>query len=67
MKIQGLNFKKGDTFQLGDDSSVYTFIEVVNNEKYDFQELKAQNEFESISSFRIDNMIELGLNISKIY
>jgi hypothetical protein len=67
MKIQGLNFKKGDTFQLGDDSSVYTFIEVFNNEKYNFQELKAQNEFESISYFRIDNMIELGLNISKIY
>jgi Golgi nucleoside diphosphatase len=67
MTIQGLNLKKGDKFQVGDDSSVYTFINVTTNEKYGFEELNAENEFDSISSFRIDNMVELGLTISKVY
>jgi hypothetical protein len=67
MKIQGLNFKKGDKFKVGDDSSVYTFVNITTNEKYGFQELNAENEFDSISSFRIDNMVELGLTISKVY
>ena len=44
MTIQGLDFKKGDKFQVGDDSSVYTFINVTTNEKYGFQELNAENE-----------------------
>jgi len=66
MEIQGLKFKKGDTFQVCDDSSVYTFIGVTTNERYGFKELNADNEFGGISSFRVDNMIELGLNISKI-
>lgn len=64
-KIQGLNFKKGDKFQVGSDSSVYTFINVTTNQKYGFNELNAENEFDSISSFRIDNMLEHGLKISK--
>jgi hypothetical protein len=67
MKIQGLNFKKGDKFQVGEDSSVYTFINVTTNKRYGFQELNCGNEFDSVSSFRIDNMLELGLNITKIY
>jgi len=67
MTIQGLNFKKGDKFQVGNDSSVYTFIDVTTNEKYGFQELNAENEFDSTSSFRIDNMEDLGLSISKFY
>jgi hypothetical protein len=67
MTIQGLNFKKGDKFQVGGDSSIYTFINVTTNKKYGFQELNAENEFDSISSFRIDNMVELGLNIYKVY
>ena len=67
MKIQGLNFKKGDKFKVGDDLSVYNFINVTTNEKYGFQELNAENEFDSISSFRINNMLELGLIISKVY
>ena len=49
MTIQGLNFKKGDKFQVGNDSSVYTFIDVTTNEKYGFQELNAENEFDSTS------------------
>jgi len=67
MKIQGLNFKKGDKFQIGDDGSVYTFIDVTTNKKYGFQELNAENEFDSISYFRINNMLELGLIISKVF
>lgn len=66
MIIQGLNFKKGDKFQVGQDSSVYTFINVTNNSR-GFQELNCGNEFDSVSSFRIDNMLELGLNVTKIY
>jgi len=65
MTIQGLSFKKGDKFQVGEDSSVYTFIDVTTNERYGFQELNAENEFDSISSFRIDNMVQLGLIIVK--
>ena len=67
MTIQGINFKKGNKFQVGEDSSIYTFVNVTTNEKYGFQELNAENEFDSISSFRIDNMLELGLNITKFY
>ena len=67
MKIQGLDFKKGNKFKIGNDSSVYTYISVTTNKKYGFQELNAENEFDSISLFRIDNMLELGLNISKVY
>ena len=68
MIIQGLSFKKGDKFQVGEDESVYTFINVTTNERYGFQELNAKNEFcgSSISSFRIDNMVELGLIIFKL-
>jgi len=67
MIIQGLSFKKGDKFQVGEDGSVYTFIDVTTNERYGFQELNAENEFDSnsISSFRIDNMVQLGLIIVK--
>ena len=64
MKTQGLNLIKGDKFQVGEDSSIYTFVNVTNNPR-GFQELNAKNEFDSVSSFRIDNMIELGLNITK--
>ena len=65
MKIQGLNFIKGDKFKIGADSSIYTFINVTDNVR-GFKNLNAENEFDSISSFRIDNMIQLGLNIIKI-
>ena len=65
MKIQGLNFIKGDKFKIGADSSIYTFINVTDNVR-GFKDLNAENEFDSISSFRIDNMIQLGLNIIKI-
>ena len=65
MKIQGLNFIKGDKFKVGADSSIYTFINVTDNVR-GFKDLNAENEFDSISSFRIDNMIQLGLNIIKI-
>jgi len=65
MKIQGLNFIKGDKFKVGTDSSVYTFINVTDNVR-GFQNLNADNEFDSVSSFRIDNMVQLGLNITKI-
>jgi hypothetical protein len=67
MTIQGLSFKKGDKFQVGEDTSVYTFIDVTTNQRYGFQELNAENEFEfdSVSSFRIDNMVQLGLIIVK--
>ena len=65
MKIQGLNFIKGDNFKVGTDSSVYTFINITDNIR-GFQDLNADNEFDSVSSFRIDNMVQLGLNITKI-
>lgn len=65
MKIQGLNFIKGDKFKVGADSSIYTFINVTDNVR-GFKDLNAENEFDSISSFRVDNMIQLGLNIIKI-
>lgn len=65
MKIQGLNFIKGDKFKVGTDSSVYTFINVTDNVR-GFQDLNAYNEFDGVSSFRIDNMVQLGLNIIKI-
>ena len=66
MTIQGLNLKKGEKFQVGNDSSIYTFLNITKNDKYNFYELNADNEFDSTSSFRIDNMMELGLNITKI-
>ena len=65
MEIQGLNFIKGDKFKVGTDSSVYTFINVTDNVR-GFQDLNADNEFDSVSSFRINNMVQLGLNITKI-
>ena len=65
MKIQGLNFIKGDKFKVGTDSSVYTFINITDNVR-GFQDLNADNEFDSVSSFRINNMVQLGLNITKI-
>jgi len=43
MKIQGLILDIGDRFQLGDDSSVYTFRSVVHNERFNFQELVCGN------------------------
>ena len=66
MKIQGLTFREGDQFQVGEDSSVYTFINVTVNERYGFEELNAGNEFGGTSSFRINNMESHGLFISKI-
>ena len=65
--IQGQNFYEGDKFTVGDDSSIYTFINITKNERYGFQELNAENEFGSVSSFRIDNMVEHGLIISRVF
>jgi len=73
-KIQGLNFKEGDKFQVGEDTSIYTFIKVAKHPKYGFNQLICKNDhgwgkgeggFDS--SFRIDMMIEHRLNITKIY
>ena len=67
MKVQGIIFNAGDKFQLGDDSSVYTFINTTMNKKYGFEELVASNEFGGTSEFRIDNMESLGLFITKVF
>tara|TARA_B110000285_G_scaffold206922_1_gene245863 strand:- start:46 stop:246 length:201 start_codon:yes stop_codon:yes gene_type:complete len=66
MKIQGLILDIGDRFQLGDDSSVYTFRAVVHNERFNFQELICGNEFGGESAFRIDTMFSEQLDITKL-
>ena len=65
MKIQGITLQKGDKFQVGEDSSIYTFIDVSEN-KRGFIELNCENEFDSISSFRIDTMQVNGLYIKLV-
>ena len=67
MTIQGINFTKGTKFSVGDSNCIYTFISVTRNERFGFDELVCENEFDSISSFRIDNMIEHGLIIKLVF
>jgi len=65
MKIQGITLQRGDKFQVGEDSSIYTFIDVTES-KRGFLELNSENEFDSISSFRIDTMQVNGLYIKLV-
>jgi len=65
MKIQGITLQRGDKFQVGEDSSIYTFIDVTES-KRGFLELNCENEFDSISSFRIDTMQVNGLYIKLV-
>lgn len=64
MKIQGNSLKKGDQFKLGDDSSVYTFINTTKNKRFGFQELNAKNDWDEFCSFRVDTMESNNLIIN---
>lgn len=65
MQIQGIEFTKGDKFQVGEDSSIYTYINVEDH-KLGFKVINAENEFDSTSTFRIDTMIANMLYIKKV-
>jgi len=66
--IQGHKLKDGDTFQVGDDSSTYTFRGTQDHTFRGFKQLVADNEFNdgTTSKFRIDNMKSEGLHIHNI-
>jgi len=70
MKIQNIELKPGDNFQVGQDTSIYTFLEVTKNERYGYDQLVCKNNHDDpkrpTSIFRIDNMIEHELYITKL-
>lgn len=70
MIIQNIKLNPGDNFTVGDDTSIYTFIKVTKNERYGYDQLICSNNHgddkRPLSIFRIDNMIEHELYITKL-
>ena len=70
MQIQNTTLKPGDKFKVGDDTSIYTFVKVTKNDRYGYDQLICKNNHgddkRPYSIFRIDNMIEHELYISKL-
>jgi len=68
ISTQGITLKEGDQFQVGDDSSIYTFHYAKKNEKYGFMEMFTSDEWSPKvkASFRIDTLVEHGGFINKV-
>jgi hypothetical protein len=65
--IQNIILKKGDKFQVSDDSSIYTFDSVKKNERFGFDEIIASSDWENKVKpiWRIDTMESNDLYIKK--
>ena len=65
--IQGVNLKKGDKFQISDDSSIYTFHGLEKNKRFGFDEILASSDWDDEIKpiWRIDTMERNNLFIKK--
>jgi hypothetical protein len=65
--IQGVTLKKGDKFQVGDDSSIYTFHGIIKNNRFGFDEIVASSDWEGKIKpiWRVDTMEGNKLYIKK--
>ena len=65
--IQGVSLKKGDKFQISDDSAIYTFQGLEKNNRYGFDQIVAFNPYKNVIEpiWRIDTMESNDLFIKK--